>query len=478
MLAGTKKSPNGEVPKTRPTGQDQVRIAALVALVIVSAALPAVSFWLNGGPVQPFGEIVEMDPEKSGEEETSEGLLGNWRTNREFFSSSLRGFHVHDGFAAALIERLQRSRFDPDSGTFAANAIITHHLGLSSILEYQRSRSVVLYEHVIYGPTFGNNEWYYNRSMKHAFGIDPEASWEIDRHDIFDALHVALTTQKDYTAILAEPTTGLPLGEYPVDEIYVDWYSRQDVDSLLQLGMRLMGQRKSSEARYDQVDSLYLLMLETDPDNPVVASGILSLVDQYMQRNDTGRAYSLAEKAARLQPKLEALVPAIEGFRYMNTVPRSTDKAIEAFRKSIELYPTVHVHNNLATLLYEKGEYQEAYESAKQAMQLLGESPPDRVKASVLDTVGFIALRLGLLGDEDKLVEGEKLLEIAYNLDKDNPIIGLHYGAALYNSPDQAVRTNGLAHLNRVRTKGQSLQVQADALIAEIDELRKQAGDR
>ena len=92
----------------------------------------------------------------------------------------------------------------------------------------------------------------------------------------------------------------------------------------------------------------------------------------------------------------------------------------------------------------------------------------------VLDTVGWIAFELGKAGDQQKLDEASDLLEKAYQLDRSNSHILLHYGALLYNSDDLAQRNEGFSLLLLVKEKWRHLAREADEIIAEADKSRRE----
>lgn len=104
----------------------------------------------------------------------------------------------------------------------------------------------------------------------------------------------------------------------------------------------------------------------------------------------------------------------------------NAEGAEASFRKSLERERSHHALNDLAWVLKEKGELDEAEKLAREATEQRGELH------SAWDTLGMILLAKG------ELNEAEKMLGKSYDLSKKRPQIGLHYAEALVKNGEMS----------------------------------------
>jgi tetratricopeptide (TPR) repeat protein len=446
----------------------------LPALVV----LPVANVWMNMGPATPFIEIARghIDPEPAsgtgeqpGRRQAGE-LLRNWAQNKRICYSSLRGFREHERVGMELLQNAKEMRYEPDSSTFTADVLITNVPAFAELLQYSRGRTNMLYKHVVSVSHFRNDEWYYNRMLKHAFGIEPEASWETGRYDFPDAIYEAVLQHEGFVAVLVFSTRNMSLSERLRDGFpYVTfgWYSTRDPDALVDLAQLFV---VSNEP--EKVDNLLLLMLRTDPDNSLLEAQLSGRLGYYVRNREIEKARDLVRNAAKWKPDYKWLEYLLEGLIYRSMSPPEVDKAIQSFEKSIEMKPSVDACNEVATLFYQKKEYSEAYRYARQALELLDESAGDSQRSQVMDTLGWIAFTLVQAGDEDKSEESRTLLKQAYDLNKTDPYILMHYGALLYSGDDLADRNMGFSLLSRAKQMSPTLAREVDEIVTRIDRLR------
>lgn len=440
------------------------KVAAILFLL-----LPAGLFWLNrGGPVARV--------------QLSRADFAGSRTG-----CSLRGFYAHERAGMNITKKIKELQFEPDVEMLVADTIVTNLPAFAYLLQHLRDRGEIRYKHVVNAPPFETTEWYYNRMMEHAFQIDPGNTWLVGKYATLDAIYEAVIRNEVTVVWVLASSFEKSLAEYADHDFNVReiaWFDKRDMDSLSSMMEFLLSYisekiQKSEQPRdiallVDRVDEVLLLMLELSPDDLRVAEGIEGQLEYYARSNQFAQAERFVRQAVRIKAEFEYLQHMIEGLRHQYSAPPNMDEAIKAFKRSIDLKPTAHACNNVAILLYEQGEYDEAYKYAKQAYDLSEESTDIRSLASVIDTLGWIAFKIGLEGEEEKLEEGRKLLEEAYEKDPRNAYVILHYGATLLYSEDLGTRNKGINLLKRVEESVPRLEAEAGRIRREAEAYRKE----
>jgi tetratricopeptide (TPR) repeat protein len=219
-------------------------------------------------------------------------------------------------------------------------------------------------------------------------------------------------------------------------------------------------------------DELYLFMLKSKPDDPLIATAIFDRLMRYARYRNITQAQKLAKEAVKIKRDFEYVLYVMDGFSYYYGKPQDLGRAIQSLRESIKIKVTFNACSALTFMLYEKGDYKEAYDYAKQALNMLTEKTLPAIRSEALDKVGWTAFRLSQLGDTEKLTEAREMLKTAYETDDKNDYARLHYGAILYLSTDSAERNKGFGMIRQAKENNRQLAKEADEIIQEIDKMR------
>ena len=476
------KLTKGPFRKTRYGGASvQTGTVLGIILMVFLSVLPIANARMNRGPATSYIDVVleyaqmqsAEDIDKANADNGGNKKLGNWSMNRPLCWCTLRGFRTHEELSRKILEKITEARYESSSATFIADVIITNTPAIAASLQYNRGRGKVRYTNVVNTISFEIEEWYYNRMLKHAFMVDPEASWDIGKYGTLDAIYEGIMNREGFTVIqlLSKPSVSLKQHlDEDFENMSIQWFSTRDPDSLHNLAFLFALTNKGEKAQ-----SLLVLLFQKHP--TYFETEYLALINAYMQVGEFNSARKLVQEAVKIKPEYRFLEHLIDGYAYRSEVPPRIDKAIESFSNSIKMRPSLFAYNHLATLYYQKEDYLEAYKNGKLALESLEVPTSKSDEAKVLDTIGWIAFTMGLEGDEEKAEEGARFLRKAYNLDKTNSYILMHYGALLYSSDRLAEHNRGLAMVMEVKQTDKGIAREADQILLKIDEIRRKLDD-
>jgi tetratricopeptide (TPR) repeat protein len=213
----------------------------------------------------------------------------------------------------------------------------------------------------------------------------------------------------------------------------------------------LKGDALQAMGRYDEAETLYRQAMAADSD---FMPPYYALAGMHMRRNQTEKAIAQYEAALAQNPKQPGLHTILATIYDQLS---KTDMSEKHYRMALEIDPEfAPAANNLAYLLAQKNQHlDEALNYARIAKEKFPDDP------AVMDTMGFVYLRKGLIDSAILELEGS-----AAKLEN-NPTVRYHLGLAyhLKGEPQKA-----RAELQAALSSGQAFaeKAAAEKLLSEI----------